>query len=90
MFINSALDKLFSVIAAIIIELFSDLNFDVLASHFAVLSSYYLDIVAYIYYFLPVIYLLPIFVVVFVLISIRISIAVCRLVFEFLAAFKFW
>lgn len=82
MIFNSLIERVFSLVAVILMEILQDLNFDTLASHFSVLSSYFLDIVAYLFYFLPVIYLLPIFAVVGVIISVRFFIALCRLVLE--------
>lgn len=58
------------------------LNFDVFISNLEVLSVYVLDIIAYVYYFLPVTYLLPLFTIVFGWIVVKILMALIRVVNE--------
>lgn len=90
MIINSVLDKFFSVLSLMLLQLFDDLNFDTLASNFGTLCTYILDIISYIYYFLPVTYLYPLIGLIGIIIVTRIEIALVRLGLEILTAIKFW
>lgn len=58
------------------------LSFDVFISNLEVLSLYMLDIISYVYFFLPVTYLLPLFSIVFGWIVVKIAMALIRVVNE--------
>ncbi len=78
MIVENIINGFFSVVETLLYNL----HLDVIVGNFNVLLDYYCDILSYVYYFLPVGYLIPLIIIVFAVISLRIFIALLRLVVE--------
>lgn len=78
MIVENIINGFFSVVETLLYNL----HLDDIVGNFNVLLDYYCDILSYVYYFLPVGYLIPLIIIVFAVISLRIFIALLRLVVE--------
>lgn len=87
MIIQSIVEKSIEVVFMILDSIFTFVDLGTIISNFLVLFDIFLDILSYVYYFLPMSYLYPLFGAVFLIISIRFFISLLRLVIEFIPFF---
>lgn len=89
MLIELLAEKSLNTVLLIVDDFLTSINFDIIYQHFLVLFDIFLDILSYVYFFLPVYYLLPLITIVFTVIGIRITISIFRFVFSLLDAIPF-
>lgn len=84
MLIELAVEKTINVFLLILEEMFGSVDIATIYQHFVTLYDVFLDILSYVFFFLPVPYLMPLFLVVFGVLTVRFTIALFRLVFNLL------
>lgn len=86
MIIEMIAEKILNGVFSVIETLLYNLHLNDIAGNFNTLFDYYCDILSYIYYFLPVGYLFPLIIVVFAVLTLRVYIALIRLIVSFFSS----